>query len=125
MPTILIAEDHAESRRPLARLLRHEGYQVLVAADANEAVAQANRGAPDLILLDVAMPPIDGLTFLAQFRASPDGRDIPVILITGLSDSQTRQRAQDLGVKAYLVKSEFTMEQLLELIRQNLVPQKN
>jgi len=97
-----------------------EGYDVLSAADANEATALARRGNPDIILLDVSMPPIDGLTFLSLLRAEPHGEKVPVILITGLSDDITHQRAKDLAVKEYLVKTQFTYDQLLALIEQHI-----
>ena len=84
MSTILVADDNANARRPLVRLLKMEGYDVLIATDALEAMACAQRGHPDLILLDVAMPPIDGLTLLSRLREMPEGRDVPVILVTGM-----------------------------------------
>ena len=120
MPTILVAEDNGDARRPLVRLLRMEGYDVVTAATAYEAMAHTQRGEPDLILLDVSMPPIDGLTFLSRLRETPYGREVPVILVTGLSDPLTHKRAADLGVKEYLVKTQFTPEHLLERIRQHL-----
>jgi two-component system response regulator MprA len=120
MATILVAEDNPSSRRPLVKLLRMQGYEVLTATDANQATALAHRGKPDLILLDVGMPPIDGLTFLSLLRAEPEGADIPVILITGLCDDNTRRRAEELGVREYLVKTQFTSQQLLGLVEQHL-----
>jgi CheY-like chemotaxis protein len=120
MATILVAEDNADARRPLVRLLKMEGYDVLIATDALEAMACAQRGHPDLILLDVAMPPIDGLTLLSRLREMPECRDVPVILVTGMSDELTHARATELGVKEYLVKSQFTPEKLLSLIRLHL-----
>src|SRR6266700_2482671 len=112
MPTILVADDNADARRPLVHLLKMEGYEVLTASTALEAMASAQRGDPDLILLDVAMPPIDGLTFLSRLREMPNGRHLPVIVVTGLSDPLTHRRAQELGVREFLVKSQFTPEQL-------------
>jgi CheY-like chemotaxis protein len=120
MATILVAEDNADARRPLVRLLKLEGYEVLIAIDAFEAMASAQRGNPDLILLDVGMPPIDGLTFLSRLRETPGGMSLPVILVTGLSDPLTRKRAEELGVKEFLVKSQFTPEELLAKVRQHL-----
>jgi CheY-like chemotaxis protein len=120
MATILVAEDNPDARRPLVRLLRIEGYDVLVATTAFEAMAHAQRGNPDLILLDVGMPPIDGLTFLSRLREMPGGADLPVILVTGYSDPLTRQRAEDLGVKEVLIKSQFSPEELIAVVRTHL-----
>jgi DNA-binding response OmpR family regulator len=120
MSTILVAEDNADARRPLVRLLKMEGYDVLVATNAFEAMAAAQRGNPDLILLDVAMPPIDGLTLLSRLRETQEGRDTPVILVTGMCDALTHTRAEELQVKEYLVKSQFTPDELLKLIKLHL-----
>jgi CheY-like chemotaxis protein len=117
---ILVVEDNADARRPMVRLLKGEGYDVLSASTAFEAMASAQRGDPDLILLDVSMPPIDGLTFLSRLREMPGGANMPVILVTGMSDDLTHRRAEELGVKEYLVKSQFTADELLELVKKHL-----
>jgi twitching motility two-component system response regulator PilG len=120
VPTILVVEDSAQSRKPLVKLLQLEGYKVIPAVNAFEAMAGAKKSRPDLVLLDVMIPPMDGLTFLMLFREDPHGRDVPVILVTGLQDDNTIARARDLGVKEYLVKSQFTPDELLSLIRKHL-----
>src|SRR5438270_4655690 len=120
MATILVVEDNDDARRPLVRLLKSEGYEVLTATTAFEAMAAAQRGNPDLILLDVSMPPIDGLTFLSRLREMPGGNQIPVIVVTAMSDDLTHRRAEELGVKEYLVKSKFEIDELLELVKKHL-----
>jgi CheY-like chemotaxis protein len=120
MPSVLVVEDNEDTRRPLVRLLRADGYDVLTASTAYEAMAAAQRGDPDLILLDVSMPPIDGLTFLSRLREMPGGAQLPVILVTGMSDDLTHRRAEELGVREYLVKSHFTADELLALVRKHL-----
>jgi len=122
MPTILVVDDHGPTRRPLVRLLQLEGYKVVSAADAFEATTMAKRNLPDLILLDVMIPPIDGLTFLMLLRQEGPQFQVPVILVTGLNDSQTAERARELGVKDYLVKSQFTLEELIRLVKK-YIPQ--
>jgi DNA-binding response OmpR family regulator len=119
MATILVVDDDPQITKPLSRLLKMEGYEVCCAANAIMAMAQALQHEPDLILLDVALPPMDGLTFLFLLRDKPCGRNVPVIVISGHEDERTRRRAQDLGVNHYLVKSQFTTAQLLTLIRQH------
>ena len=116
MPTILVVDDHAPTRRALGKLLRDKGYSVLPASDAFEAMAAAKKLNPDLILLDVMIPPMDGLTFLMLLRENMNS--VPVILLTGLSDPHTIARARELGVKEYLVKSQYTTPQLLSLVKQ-------
>jgi DNA-binding response OmpR family regulator len=122
MATILVVDDQEESRRPLARLLRLEGHKVLTAADAYVAMATAKKARPDMILLDVMIPPMDGLTFLMLLRDDPHGRELPVIVISGLTDENTCARARELGVKEHLVKTQFTPDELLAAIRRH-VPQ--
>jgi len=122
MPTVLVVEDQAETRRPLAKLLRQEGYNVATAINAYEAMAAIRTACPDLVLMDVGIPPIDGLTCLMLHRQENPACEVPVILVTGFSDDNTIARAQQLGVKAHLVKSQFSPEQLLELVRQYAGP---
>lgn len=120
MPKIIVVDDKRESREPVARLLQSEGYEVFRAANATEAMGITQRVSPDLMILDVMIPPMDGLTFLWLLREDPQWRDLPVILITGLTDPHTIDRAQQLDVKEYLVKGTFTSEQLLSNVRAHI-----
>jgi CheY-like chemotaxis protein len=120
MGTILVVDDHAETRKPLVRLLQLEGYKAIGAANAYEAFAVTNHADLDLILLDVMIPPMDGLTFLMRLREDVRGREMPVIVVSGLSDPQTIARAKELGVKAHLVKTHFTPQELLEAVKKHI-----
>jgi CheY-like chemotaxis protein len=122
MPTILVVDDHADTRKPLVRLLQLEGYAATGASNALEALAAAQHVPPDLILLDVMIPPMDGLTFLMRLREDAAAREIPVIVVSGLSDPQTIGRAKELGVKEHLVKTQFSPQELMEAIKRNLRP---
>jgi CheY-like chemotaxis protein len=122
MSTILVVDDHADTRKPLVRLLQMEGYKAIGAANALEALAVANHMNPDLILLDVMLPPMDGLTFLMRLREDEKRRDLPVIVVSGLSDPQTIARAKELGVKEHLVKTHFTPQELLEAVKRYVGP---
>jgi CheY-like chemotaxis protein len=120
MPTILVAEDSADARRPIVRLLKGEGYDVLCAGNALETLSIAQRANPDLILLDVGMPPFDGLTVLSRLRDGNGGNNVPVIIVTGMTDELTHRRAEELGVKEYLLKAHFTSEYLLNCVRRHV-----
>lgn len=122
MRTILVVDDHEDTRRPLVRLLQMEGFAAVGAGNAFEALAAANKGTPDLILLDVMIPPMDGLTFLMRLREDPAARDVPVIVVSGLSDPQTVARAKELGVREHLVKTQFTPQQLIDAVRKHIGP---
>jgi len=120
MAMILVVDDHAETRKPLVRLLQVEGYTAVGAANAFEALGAAQNSSFDLILLDVMIPPMDGLTFLMRLREDPRGREVPVVVVSGLSDAQTIARARELGVREHLVKTQFSSEQLLDAVRRNI-----
>ena len=120
MPSILVVDDQAEARKPLMKLLKLEGYEVHGAATAFEALAMARQGRPDLVLLDVMIPQLDGLTFLMLLREEPRFRQLPVVMLTGVCDEHTLARAQELGVKDYLLKAQFSPEQLMGVVRRNL-----
>ncbi|MGE5610416.1 MAG: response regulator [Bacillota bacterium] len=122
MPTILVVEDEAATRRPLARLLRNEGYTVATAVNAYEAMAGIRTLKPDLILMDVGIPPMDGLTCLMLLQQEDPANRIPVILVTGFSDENTIARGQQMNVKAHLVKSQFTVDELMGLVRKHAGP---
>ena len=117
MAVVLVVDDDPAARKPLARLLELEGYVVDCAADACVAIARIGARPPHLILLDIGIPRMDGLTLLWRIRETAAGRGIPVIVISGHDGEEYVRRAQELGVKAYLVKSRFKTCELVELVR--------
>ena len=117
MATILVVDDDPAALKPMARLLKMEGHDVVCAENAIMAMATALNSRPNLILLDVAIPPMDGLTFLFLLRERPFGKEIPVIVISGRDDARTMHRARELGVHEYLVKSQYKTSELLDLVR--------
>ena len=129
MNTILIADDHSITREPLARVLRYEGYHTLTAANGLEALDLLRRGRPDLILLDMMMPKMNGVAFLEAASRERAGdapgpvdrragmKGVPVILMTGIAEGPDLARARELGVAEVLPKSKFTLDELLGRIR--------
>jgi HD-like signal output (HDOD) protein/CheY-like chemotaxis protein len=113
MKTILIVDDSAICREPIAAALRLKGYKTVCAADGLEALAAMEKERPALILLDISMPRMDGLTLLAAMRKHPEYKAVPVILLTAVQDRDTILRARDLGVRDYLLKSHFSLDQLM------------
>jgi DNA-binding response OmpR family regulator len=120
MSKVLVVEDSAEERRPLTRLLKQEGYEVMTAWDAFTAAAMIRNDAPDLVLLDVGIPPMDGLTMLMLLRAEHQATNVPIFLVTGHSDEHTAIRAADLGVKRVFVKMKYEPTDLMDAIRAEL-----
>lgn len=122
MRRILLVDDSTVDRTALARLLTRQGYEVLSASGGREALVVLNRQAPDLIVLDVAMPDIDGLKLLEILHENEVWRALPVIMLTGVSDTLTIQRAEQLGAREYMVKAAFSVSQLLQTIAKTLSP---
>ena len=115
-------EDLVAGREAMAKLLQREGYDVAGARNGAEALARLKEGGIDLILLDHMMPEVDGLTFLSGIRRFPKWRNMPVIMFTGLKDRNHLMKAQTMGVKEYMVKSEYTMQDLVQLVRKHVQP---
>jgi CheY-like chemotaxis protein len=122
MSRILIVEDLVAGREAMAKLLQREGYDVAGARNGAEALARLKEGGIDLILLDHMMPEVDGLTFLSGIRRFPKWKNMPVIMFTGLKDRNHLMKAQTMGVKEYMVKSEYTIQDLLEVVRKHIQP---
>jgi CheY-like chemotaxis protein len=103
MANILVVEDFEDSRYSLCRLLELAGHHVLEARDGAEAVNVALAGGPDLILMDVSLPDIDGITATEQIRAA-GGRRVPIIVLTAHDAEQFHDRATAAGCDGYITK---------------------
>jgi CheY-like chemotaxis protein len=100
--TILLAEDHPDSREALGALLEAFGGRVILAANGLEAVELARRSRPDLILMDIMMPTLDGLEATRRLRGFPETRGIPIITLTALD--QAREVALKAGANDFISK---------------------
>jgi len=123
MGTILVVDDDPIVRELFRRLLPRAGYSAVIATNGMDALAALETHTPDLVLLDLAMPKMDGLTFLQVLRQDPDCKHVPVILISALASRETVKFAGCLGVRDYFVKSEFSMESLWARIGQYVPPE--
>jgi CheY-like chemotaxis protein len=120
--TVLVVDDMPIFRDPIAASLRLAGYETLCAADGAAALALARVRRPDAVLLDVSMPVMDGFAFLRDLRRDPTLADVPVILLTAASDRKFVIEAGRLGVKDYLLKSRFSLADLLSRVRKYAAP---
>lgn len=120
MHNILLVDDQESFRAPLAEALREQGYDVREAATAPQALEMAMRHKPDLMLLDLAMPNIDGFELLRYFRGRAVFRMVPVIFLTAYARRDFLARAASMGVKDYLLKSSFSLQDLLHRIESHL-----
>jgi CheY-like chemotaxis protein/signal transduction histidine kinase len=107
---LLIIDDDARGREALAGLLRNEGYEVIFAEDGEQGLRQAKALLPDLILLDVMMPGLDGFEVCRRLRAESLLAEVPVILLTALSDRESRLRGIEAGADDYIAKPFDTIE---------------
>lgn len=115
---VLVVEDDAAARMMMRRLLIGEGWQVAEAGDGREALARMGRERPDLILLDLMMPEMDGFEFLAACRKVPEFGSIPVIIVTAADLTAHDHRRLNGGVEHILQKAAFEQHELLAQIRQ-------
>ena len=111
--TVLIVEDETSLRIALKIKLTKEGYQVLEAENGKEGLGIATSKHPDLILLDLIMPVMDGMTMLEELRKDSWGKSAKVIVLTNLSDSNKAVEAAEKGTYDYLIKSDWKIEDLV------------
>jgi two-component system, OmpR family, response regulator VicR len=119
---ILIIEDDRALQNALVEILSKEGYETTSAFDGEEGIEKAGAEKPDLILLDLILPKKDGYEVLAEIKKDPSD-DIPVLILTNLEEIDNVQKALDLGAKTFMVKSDFSLKDIVEKVRQNLSPQ--
>ncbi len=118
MAKILLVEDDINLREIYAARLSAENYQVVTASDGEEALAVAVREKPHLILLDIMMPKISGFDVLDILRSTPATKQTKVIMLTALSQKSDQLRGEQLGVNKYLVKSQITLEDVVQTIKE-------
>ncbi len=104
MAKVLLVEDNEMNRDVLARLLQKRGYSILFAEDGESAVAMALAEHPDLILMDISLPKMDGYEVTMRLRADPSMKTVPIIAITAHAMTSDRQRALEAGCTDYETK---------------------
>jgi len=114
-PTVLVVDDSVTVRKVTQRLLQREGYTVLLARDGLEAIQVLEDNLPDLVLLDIEMPRMDGFELAARLREQPRLAEIPVVMISSRTADKHREHAARLGVQAFLGKP-YDESELLELV---------
>ncbi len=104
MAKILVVEDNEMNRDMLSRRLQRRGYEVIVAVDGQESVVLAQTETPDLILMDMSLPVLDGWEATRQLKATPRTRSIPIIALTAHAMSSDRDQALEAGCDDYDTK---------------------
>jgi DNA-binding response OmpR family regulator len=117
---ILVVEDEEPMQLVLRDILKVEGYAVLEAKNGIEGLELALKDHPDLILLDVLMPKMDGLEMLKKLREDKWGLHVPVIVLTNLSDNEDIAKAVEEDVFEYFVKTDIRIDEVIARIREKV-----
>lgn len=122
MTRILIVDDEPNNQRILNYTLKKAGFETMTAADGEAALGLIRENAPDLAIVDVAMPIMDGITLLHRIRAIAEFKSLPVIILTGSGDDTERIRAEEAGIQGFLTKpasSRMIIETVKSLLETN------
>jgi DNA-binding response OmpR family regulator len=114
---ILIVEDELSIRELFVETLLSHGFECLSASNGLEGLNLSLTAKPDVILLDLRMPEMDGLTMLKEMRKKDEGSNIPVIILSTVNDEKSVSEALQWGVSDFLEKSSWNVDELLERIR--------
>jgi len=117
---ILIVEDDEAVSLMYQRKFAQDGYMVLTAEDGARGLEMAIKEKPDLIVLDILMPELDGFSALRQLRANESTKNIPVVILTVLSDEESKLKGEKFGATEYIVKSYYTPTEIYEKIKELL-----
>jgi len=112
MGKVLVVDDQLELRTLFSRLLENQGHSVVAVGNGSEALRTTESWVPDLVLLDLAMPEMDGLSFLRATRSRPGWANVPVIMLSGLMSAGQIAAARELGVADQLMKGRFSTREL-------------
>lgn len=112
MGTVLVIDDQLELRTLFQRVLENGGHRVVTVGDGEAALRATENWTPDVILLDLSMPQMDGLAFLRVARQRPGLAEVPVIVLSGMLTPEQTAAARELGVADHLQKGAFTTREL-------------
>ncbi len=117
---ILVIEDETDMRDAIAAALKKNGFHVVTAENGKEGVEKAIEFEPDLILLDLLMPIMDGQETLKLIRQHPMGEKTKVIILTAMDDVTNLGNAYETGVSGYIIKSEASLEEIINKVKATL-----
>jgi len=117
---ILVIEDDKFLRELITKKISRAGFQALEAVNGEEAIKIIKESKPDLILLDLILPGIDGFEVLSQMKKDTKIKTIPVIILSNLGQKEDVEKGMELGAQDYLIKAHFTPGEIIEKIKTNL-----
>jgi CheY-like chemotaxis protein len=125
MAKILVVDDDYGCRRLTSKILSSYGYGSVLASNGLEALDVLRQQDVDLILLDLMMPEMDGLAFMRVMRSEARWADVPVLVLSGVADLEVATTVRETGVQGYLVKSRYSIEDLMGQVRRYLPPERH
>jgi len=117
MKKILFIEDESALQKTLGDTLKNEGYEVINALDGEIGLNLAKTQKPNLILLDLILPKMDGFEILEKLTQEEETKNIPVIVLTNLERMEDVNKAIELGAKTYLIKANYTLQEVVGKIK--------
>lgn len=120
MTKIAIIEDDPVISQMYRMKFEADGFEVQLASNGKRGVAMVESFKPDLILLDIQMPELNGTEALAIIRKNDWGKDIPVIVLTNLGEEESPKELKSLGIESYIVKANFTPRQVVQRVKETL-----
>lgn len=120
MAKIFIVEDEQSLREILVARLKEAGFEIEVAVDGAEALEKLKTITPDIILLDIILPKIDGFAVLEKIKGDIRIKDIPVIILSNLGQDTDIKRALELGAADYFIKAQHSLLEIIELVKKNI-----
>lgn len=120
MKTILFIEDESALQKTFGDLLESEGYKMISALDGEVGLGMAKLKQPDLILLDLILPRMNGFDVLEKLKQDPKTKEIPIIILTNLEGINDVERALELGATTYLVKAQYTLDEIIQKVKQTI-----
>ncbi len=119
---ILIVDDQIDACRPLAMLFKHLGHLGECVTSGEAALTFLRKQRPDLMILDVMMPGMDGMEVLRRVRDDPVTHDLPVVMFSAVADPAFREHAREKGANDYWVKASLDFDQISSLVSQHVGP---
>lgn len=120
MKKIVFIEDEPSLIKILSEALSNEGHEVIKATDGKSGLELVKSEKPDLVLLDLILPKMDGFEVLKKIKEDPMVKKIPVVVLTNLEGVEDVDKALELGATTYLVKENYSLEEVVEKIKKNL-----
>ncbi len=120
MKKILFIEDGVALQKTLGDVLRKENYEVISALNGEIGLRMALSQKPDLVLLDLILPKMDGFEVLKKLREDPETKEIPIIILTNLQRMEDVDKALELGATAYLIKTQYKLKEVIEKVKKVL-----